>query len=734
LHKPTDMNPSATPATSAVASPVVSPGDAQRLASLSALLAPRSIAVVGASDTATKIGGVPVDFQKSFGYAGALYPVNPKATTVQGLPAYPSLAAIGAPVDLAIIALPAAQAEAALAEAAAAGVRGVLMFSSGFAEVGGDGVAAQARLSALALASGVRLLGPNCLGFINVAQHVYATFSPVPRGGRVRAGDIGLVSQSGAFGAYAYALARERGLGLSMWITTGNEADIGFADGIEWLAHDPATRVIMGYMEGCRDGPRLRRALAAAHAARKPVVIVKVGRTAIGAQAAASHTAALAGDDAVYDTVLREFGVHRARDIAEFFGVAAGASIAGLPRGRSIGLFTVSGGVGVLMADEAVAAGLDVTPLSPQAQDTIRGWVPFAAPTNPVDITGQVTNDNSLIERSARLMLDDQHFASWVGFMAASGLSDLMWPVLLGLVQGLRQRYPDTVLALSTLMLADRRRQLEALGCLVSAEPAEAVRTLGALAAIAEHHARGLPPVPPAPAALTVPPRTLTEPEGLALLAQAGVRTVAHRVVQDADAAVAAAEALGYPVVLKIVSPDITHKSDVGGVALGLRDAAAVRAACVAMQAGVARQAPGAQIDGLLVAPMLSGGVECILGIQRDPVFGPMVMFGLGGVFVETLGEVALRSAPLTQAQAAEMIRSTRAWPLLAGTRGRPPADLDHLAAQLASLSRLAVAAGDSLASLDINPYIALPAALGGGCAVDAVVVGSLPAAAAAST
>jgi acyl-CoA synthetase (NDP forming) len=689
------------------------------------MLAPRSIAVVGASDTPTKIGGTPIDFQKQFGYAGALYPVNPKAELVQGLRAYPSLSAIGAPVDLVIIALPAAQAEGALAEAAALGVRGVLMFSSGFAEVGGDGVAAQARLTAIAQAAGVRLLGPNCLGFMNPAQQVYATFSPVPRTGRVKPGDIGIVSQSGAFGAYAYALARERGLGLSMWLTTGNEADISFADGIEWLAHDPGTRVIMGYMEGCRDGPRLRRALATAHAAGKPVVIVKVGRTAIGAQAAASHTAALAGDDAVVDAVLREYGVHRARDINEFFGVAAGASIAGLPKGRSTGLFTLSGGVGVLMADEAVAAGLAVTPLSDAAQATIRGWVPFAAPANPVDITGQVTNDSSLIERSATLMLNDQHYHSWVGFMAVGGMNEALVPVFQGLVRTLRAEHPDTVLTLCTLMSPERRQQLEAMGCLVSTEPAEAVRTIGTLATLAERLAQPVPApalVPDSP--IAVPAGTLTEPQGLALLSRAGVRTVPHRVVHDADAAVQAADALGYPVVLKIVSPDITHKSDVGGVALGLRDAAALRAACERMRNDVARHAPTARIDGLLVAPMVGGGVECILGIQRDPVFGPMVMFGLGGVFVETLGEVALRSAPLTPEAALDMVRSTRAWPLLAGARGRPPADVQALAEQIAALSRLAVAAGDSLASLDINPYLALPADQGGGLALDAVVVG----------
>ena len=249
-----------------------------RLDNLSSIFSPRSIAVVGASDSVSKIGGIPVDYQKRFGYTGAIYPVNPKSAQVQGLTSYPSLSAIGAPVDLAIFALPAHLAQAALEDAIAAKVRGVVMFTSGYAETGDEGALAQARLAETARSAGVRLLGPNCLGFMNIAQNVYATFTPAPNAGRVQVGNVGLVSQSGAFGIYAYSLARARDIGISNLITTGNEADIDLADCIEWMAHDPATRVIMVYMEGCRNGFKLRRALAAAHAARKPVVVVKVGR------------------------------------------------------------------------------------------------------------------------------------------------------------------------------------------------------------------------------------------------------------------------------------------------------------------------------------------------------------------------------------------------------------------------------------------------------------------------
>ncbi len=696
-----------------------------RLDTLDSIFTPRSIAVVGASDTPTKIGGIPVDFLKRFGYGGAIYPVNPKPGLVQGLQSFASLQAIGAPVDLAIFAVPAHLVRSALDDAIAARVRGIVLFSSGFAEVDGDGARLQAELGAAARAGGVRLLGPNCLGAINPGHKVYASFTPAPNAGLVRAGNIGIVSQSGAFGAYAYSLARERNIGISQWVTTGNEADVDFADCVEWMAHDPDTQVIMGYMEGCRDGFRLRRALAAARAAKKPVVIVKVGRTAIGAQAAASHTAALAGNDAVYDAVFREYGVHRARDIAEFFGIAASASLATLPADRSLGLFTISGGVGVLMADAAGDAGLDLRPMPQAAQDTIRAWVPFAGPANPVDITGQVTNDSTLVERTARLMLDDGAYASWIGFMAAAGTSEKFWPVLESLVTNLRRDYPHKVLAVSTLLKPERQRALEAMGCLFFSEPSEAVRTIAALADFGAAFARPAPP-PPQPPQTTaaLPEGTQSEPQGLATLAAAGIHTAQHQVVQSADDAVAAAQRLAGPVVLKIVSPDITHKSDIGGVALGLRDAATVREAHGRMLASVRTHAPQARIEGVLVAPMLTGGVECILGAHNDPVFGPMVMFGLGGVFVELLGDVALHSAPVTPAQAMDMIRSTKGFALLAGARGRPPVDLEHLAANLAALSQLAVAAGDTLVSIDINPFIALPKDQGGGCAVDAVVAG----------
>lgn len=697
-------------------------------AGLDALFAPRSIAVVGASDSVERIGGIPLDYLLRFGYAGRLHAVNPRAGTVQGLRAHARLTDIAEPVDLAIVAVPQAQVAAVLEDAAAARVRSMVLFSSGYAETGDQGASAQQTLQRRARAAGIRLIGPNCLGFMRAGHSIYATFSPAPNAGLVKPGRIGLVSQSGAFGAYAYSLARERGLGLSLWATTGNEADVQLADGLAWLARDPETDVIMAYMEGCRDGERLRAALALARERGKPVIMFKVGTSELGAAAAASHTASLAGDDAVYDAVFRRYGVLRAHTISDFFALAASAAIAPIPRDRSIGILTVSGGVGALMADDASMAGLDVQALSPAAQQQLREWVPFAAPRNPVDITGQVTNDMTLLERSAELMLADRRFASWLGFFAAGGLSDSFWPVLRGLVEKLRAAHPQTLLAVCTLCSDARRAELEALGCLVFSDPSAAVRCIGALASLAGHASAAPAPAAAQEPALCLPSGGLSEAQSMELLAQAGVPVVPHRLVRTQQEAADALQALGASIALKVASADIAHKSEVGGVALDLRDADAARAAFARILASARQARPEARLDGALAARMVQGGVECIAGVHRDPVFGPVLMFGLGGIHVEILRDVALRVLPITRDDALAMVRELRTYPILAGARGKPPVDQQALADALCALAGFAQRAGATLASAEINPLLALPREQGGCLALDALVIGAPPA------
>lgn len=689
---------------------------------LSRLFDPRSIAIVGASATPGKIGAMPVTLLRQHGYEGRIIPVNPRADTIQGLAAAPSLNALDQDVDLAILAVPAAHAAQALQSARPGQLGAAVIFTSGYAETGAAGAEQQQRLCGIARERGIRLLGPNCLGFMNVRRKVYATFSPAPANGAVPAGGIAMVSQSGAFGAYAYSMARERGLGLSHWISTGNEADIDVADCIEWLAHDADTRVIMAYMEGCRDGAKLRRALAAARAAGKPVVVTKIGRTQAGAQAAASHTAALAGDDAVYDALFRQYGALRARTIEEFFNL--GYALDTWPRppaGRRLGIFTISGGVGALMADEAQDAGLALPESAAAAQARLLAQVPFASARNPVDVTGQAISEPGLLLATADDILADGRYDALAVFLAAAGSSEALWPTFENFAREMQARHPGVPLAISALFTPERRRQLERLGCLVFPDPSAAIRTLGTVAQLADHADAAAEPA----ASSDDPPPLLdayNEVQAMDLLRRAGLRATPCMLAADADAAVRAAAELDGPVALKIVSPDIVHKSDVGGVKLNVAGEDALRRAHADILDAVRRHAPEARIDGVLVAPMAPKGVECIAGVHCDPVFGPVVMFGLGGVFVEVLKDVSFRLAPFGRDEALAMIREIKGYALLQGARGTPPCDVDALADALAALSRFAHARRDDFSSVEINPLLALPAGQGA-LALDAVVM-----------
>ncbi|MGE6919802.1 acetate--CoA ligase family protein [Achromobacter kerstersii] len=697
-------------------------------ASLSRLFNPGSIAVVGASATPGKIGAMPVSLLRQHGYDGRILPINPRADVIQGLPAAPDLAALDGDVDLVILAVPAAHAAQALERARPGQVGGAVVFTSGFSETGASGVRMQEQLCAIARERGIRLLGPNCLGFMNVRRNVYATFSPAPANGAVAAGGIGMVSQSGAFGAYAYCMARDRGLGLSHWISTGNEADIDVADCIEWLARDADTRVIMAYMEGCRDGAKLRRALAAARDAGKPVVVTKIGRTQAGAQAAASHTAALAGDDAVYDALFRQYGALRARTIEEFFNLGYALDTwKQRPQGKRLGIFTISGGVGALMADDAEDAGLSLPEPDALAQARLLERVPFAGPRNPIDVTGQVVSEPGLLLATADDMLADGRYDALAVFLAAAGSSDTLWPTFETFAREMRSRHPDVPLAICALFPPDRRRELERLGTLVFVDPSAAIRTIGAVANLADTRVAGqtiADPSDAAPAATS--PTTIfdtyNEVQAMEVLRLAGIPVPDCTLATHADTAVAVAARASGPVVLKVVSPDILHKSDVGGVKLNLSGEDAVRRGHAAILDSVHSHRPDARIDGVLVAPMAPKGVECIVGVHGDPVFGPVVMFGLGGVFVEVLKDVSFRLAPFDRTQAMAMIREIKGYALLQGARGTPPCDIGALADALAALSQFAHAHRDDFSSIEINPLLALPDGQGA-LALDAVLI-----------
>ena len=690
---------------------------------LTRLLSPRSVAIVGASDDPTRIGGRPLAYLLAAKFAGAIYPINPNRPAVQGVPAFPSIAAVPGPIDVAIIALPAAHVVDAVRDCAAKGVTACVIFSSGFAEIGGEGVGRQAAIVAIARAHGMRIVGPNCLGLFSVESRFYPTFTSTLDRGLPQPGRLSIVSQSGAFGSHLYFLARLRGLGMRYWITTGNECDVQVAEYLRWVADDPGTDVILAYAEGVREATPLIEGLERARANGKPVIFMKVGRSAIGAETASSHTAALAGTDLVFDAVFRQYGVHRARTTEELIDVAQACVHGHFPTGNRIGLVTLSGGVGALMADAAAEHGLEVPPLPEATQQALKRILPYAAVRNPVDITAQAFNDLSLVTRNLEVMLRDGEFDAVLAFFTTIPGSPAMAEPLLDAMRALRAQHPDRLLMLSMVVPDELKARYEAAGYPVFDDPSRAIAAIAALVRFGRSFATARrAKFLPFGTVESLPQGAIGEHESKRLLAAAGIPVVEERLAADAAEAVAAFGAFGRPVALKIASPDIPHKTEIGGVLLGLADIAAVAEGFDELISRARRHRPEARLDGVLVAPMLEGGVETIIGVQRDPVFGPVVMFGLGGVFVEVLKDVTFRLAPFDDAEARAMIREIKGAALLDGERGALPADIDALAAVLARVSQFAAGHADAIESIDINPFLVLPKGQGA-VALDALIV-----------
>ncbi|MCR4265280.1 acetate--CoA ligase family protein [Nitratireductor sp. ZSWI3] len=687
-------------------------------AALGALLQPRSVAIVGASSDPTRIGGRPIAAMLSAGYRGRILPVNPGREEVQGLPCYASVAELPEVPEAGIVAVAAKHAPGVVEALGERGCRSVTLFSAGFAETGAEGEKAQAELLSIARRHGMRVLGPNTLGVYNVGIGYYGTFSSSLEMAFPLPGNIGIASQSGAYGAHLAAVARSRGLGASVLITTGNEADVTVADAIGWMAGSDAVDVICAYQEGFRDAGRLIAALEAARAAGKPVFMLKSGRSRLGASAAASHTASLTGDDAVAEAVLAEHGVIRVRDTEQMLDFAYAARQRIYPADNSLGVITVSGGAGIVATDEAEIAGLPMPLMPEEAQARLKEILPFGAPANPLDCTAQALNDLSLFEAFTRAALKDGGYRSILCFLTYVAGGATLAPRLLETLRKIRTDYPDRLLSLCIIADPEVTRAYEEAGFLTFTDPSRAVRAIAAMGQVGDRLA-ARPAARPRLPRVTLPAASPDEHAAKALLADAGIAAAPERIVHSAEEAAAAAQALGFPVVMKIVSPDIVHKSDIGGVRLGLGDAEAVRAAHDGILDAVRTAAPEARIAGVLVARQLTGGVECLMGINRDPVFGPVAVFGLGGIFVEILDDVAIRPCPFDRNAAREMILSIKAAGVLTGARGRAPADLDALASMLSRLSAFAAAAGPRLRAIDLNPVLALP---DGACALDAVI------------
>lgn len=685
----------------------------QTTAGIRAILNPRSIAFIGASDDIVKWGGVLLHVLRKFGYPGAIYPVNPKAETIQGLPAYRSVGEIGQPIDLAVISIGVDGVEQAMHECAAAGVRAAMVVTSQFAESGAEGAAKQERVLAVARRAGIAMIGPNCMGVLNANERMALLNSTalVEYFGEIPRGRIGVVSQSGAVVGAMIARAGYVGAGFSSCVSLGNQADLEICDFFDYLVDDPATDVICLYMESARSVERMLAIARRARAAGKPVLITKAGRTPHGQKAVASHTASMAG---AYDTFLarcRSEGILVQTDALQMLLTAQALQAFPLPRAAGVALFSGSGGQGALGSDALSDHGLVPAELSAATRSAL---APFFTETNqqlPYDMgaaaSGPGRSRPDLMAGSMEPIFADPSVGACVYLMTPQGRMDDIARLFIEL--GRKHGKPALLANCASGIAEDMREALLALGAPFFPSQHEAFLTLRDLEWLRSHD--GPEPAPEVPA-LSAALQAFTQglSEGLqdedtskGLLALAGIDVAAGEVAADAEAAVRIADAMGYPVVLKIVAEGVTHKSDMGGVQLDLRDAGAVRAAFGRIRRA-AEELPGAQFRGCLVQPMIQAESELMVGTLHDPEFGPFVLLGAGGTLVELMKDTQLLPAPASPEGIERAIRALRCFPLLDGYRGRAPADLARLVQIVHRVSLLAAQLGERMPEMDINP------------------------------
>lgn len=692
---------------------------------LDKLFAPASVAIVGASSDPEKLGGRPLAMSLQAGFAGRIYPINSRVPMVQGMAAHASLAELPEKVDCAILAVPAPAVAHELEAAARAGAGVVVIYASNFAETGPAGREQQQRLLAIARAHGVRVLGPNCMGAFDVRSRFYATFLQAfdHYGGKgwPVAGAVAIVSQSGAIGSHLFVMLRDRGVGISRFVTTGNQCDIDVAECIAYLANDPDTRVIAVYLEGASDRDSLEQALFLARANGKAVVILKVGTSPAGASAIASHTASLAGNDAAYGALFKCCGAYRVASLAELVDVAAACQNGVYPKSREVGVISLSGGGGVILADACERAGFVLPPLSDMAQQRMREVVPYCAPRNPIDPGAPAMTDSDVTLKFLTIAFEEGGCSTWLVFLTHLGHVPRMLDPLREGLKALRRRNPERIVALVLLgpeqLGADLRRD----GFLVFDDPLDAVRTLAALPAIDAELGKPVPARRPPPVmSLDIPP-VMSEHAARGLMRRIGVPVVEEAWVNSSAEASSAAQHFGVPVAMKLMAAELAHKTDIGGVILDVDGAASAAAAYEELMRRWRTVHPHTDPQGVLVSPMVRG-IETILGVQVDPVLGPVVAFGIGGIHAEIRPDVAFRLAPVDIGEAHAMIREIGSFALLDGARGRPKADLQAIADALVRLSVFAANHAGRISSVDVNPFIVRQASQGA-LAVDAWIV-----------
>jgi acetyl coenzyme A synthetase (ADP forming)-like protein len=679
---------------------------------LDAIFRPRSIAVIGASRRPGSIGHEILHNLIEHDFQGVVFPVNPTARVIHSIKAYPSVLDIPDPVDLAVVVVPYRQVLGVVEECGRKGVRGLVVITAGFREVGGEGIAREEALIECVRAYDMQLVGPNCMGVINTeaAVSMNATFAPT----FPPPGPIAIVSQSGALGVTILDHARELGLGVSMFVSVGNKSDVSGNKLIEYWSRDPGTKLIVMYNESFGDPRRFTR-LARRITKEKPILAVKAGRTPTGARAASSHTGALAGTDVAVDALFEQCGVIRATTLEELFDFAMAFSNQPVPRGDRVAIITNAGGPGILTADACESLGLEITPLTEETRARLRAEVAEEASVqNPVDLIASA--DAEVYRVALDIVLHDPNVDAAIAIFVPPVQVDT-GAVAAGIAEIVARHEDKTVLAclMGKKGVHGGMTELKRHNIPAFMFPESAARALAAMVRHRRWRERPLGDVVElevdrarARAAIDSARRDgrehLTLAEVEEVLGAYGVPLVESRFASSPDAAVAAAESLGWPVVLKVESPSVVHKSDVGGVHLGLEDGDDVRAAYSEIEAAIG----AGRMEGVRVQRMVEGGRETVIGMTSDRLFGPLVMFGLGGIYVEVLGDVVFRIAPISAIDAREMVRSLRGDALLAGVRGEGPVAYEALEDAILRVSQLVLDLPE-IAEMDVNPLLAFP-------------------------
>ncbi len=690
-----------------------------------ALFEPRSIAVIGAAREEMKVGHIVLKNLIDSGYRNPLYPVNPKADEIEGLKCYPTVVDVPGEVDLAVITVPNVFVPKVMEECGEKKVQAAIVISAGFKETGKVGAELELKIGEIARSYGIRVLGPNCLGLINSQMKMNATFlNEYPR-----EGTVAISSQSGAICSVVLDWARGTRIGFSKFISVGNKVDVDEADIVRYLRDDPSTKVIGMYIEGTNRGVEFMREAKETSVA-KPILALKAGRTDTGARAASSHTGALTGSDKVYDAAMRQSGVMRVANIDDLFDALTVFATMPLPGDGGLAIVTNAGGLGVLAADACGDGGLTMASFTPETITKLKSYLPEEANFyNPVDVVGDARTDR--YEFAMRTVMEDPNVSSLLVMLAPTELVDI--PAIGRLVASFvgKVKMPLVAAFVGGEDVAEGVATMREAGIPCYESPDRAVR---ALALMADYRKAVLSRTSSPSVTMkgdqekvkAVIAKTraegrvgLSEREGKDVLQAYGVPVPEEGIARSPEEAAAIADRIGYPVVMKIESPDVFHKTDVGGVVVNVANAEDAARQFSLISARIRTRLPQARIDGISVQKMLSGR-EVIVGMVRDPQFGPVITFGLGGIFVEVMKDVSQRIAPLTEQDVDDMIRSIKAYPILAGARRQKPADIAALKKVIAALSQIALDNPD-IVELEMNPVIVGDEGQGCG-AVDALL------------